>query len=65
MSRYLKRIVQLCIYVMIPITCANAQVLLRLNEENGLQTWHFIDGDIEIELVQRLPDQSRALFYEA
>jgi len=32
------------------------------NEENGLEKWHFTDGDIEIELVQRLPDQTRALF---
>ena len=32
------------------------------NPENGLQGWHFSDGDIEIELVQRLPDQTRAYF---
>jgi len=32
-----------------------------VNEENGLETWHFIDGDLEIELVQRLPDQTRAM----
>jgi len=32
------------------------------NEENGLEKWHFIEADIEIELVQRLPDQTRALF---
>jgi hypothetical protein len=41
--------------------CASARVEHSVNEENGLQRWHFIDGDIEIELVQRLPDQSRAL----
>jgi hypothetical protein len=40
----------------------HAQVLHSVNEENGLEKWHFIEGDIEIELVQRLPDQSRALF---
>jgi len=34
------------------------------NPENGLQGWHFSDGDIEIELVQRLPDQTRALFMQ-
>lgn len=34
------------------------------NPGNGLQGWHFSDGDIEIELVQRLPDQTRALFMQ-
>ena len=32
-----------------------AEVQRSSNEENGLQKWHFIEGDIEIELVQRLP----------
>jgi len=49
------------ILVTLAAACAHAQVLHSVNEENGLQTWHFIEGDIEIELVQRLPDQSRAL----
>jgi hypothetical protein len=44
----------------IPGLCA-AEVLRSANEENGLEKWHFIEGDIEIELVQRLPDQTRAL----
>jgi hypothetical protein len=39
-----------------------AEVQRSSNEENGLQKWHFIGGDIEIELVQRLPDQTRAMF---
>ena len=34
------------------------------NPDNGLQGWHFSDGDIDIELVQRLPDQTRALFMQ-
>jgi hypothetical protein len=38
-----------------------AEVLRSINEENGLEKWHFVAGDIEIELVQRLPDQTRAL----
>ena len=33
-------------------------------EQFCLGKWHFIEGDIEIELVQRLPDQTRALFME-
>ena len=47
--------------LLIPLLCA-AEVQRSTNEENGLEKWHFIDGDIEIELVQRLPDQTRALF---
>ena len=47
---------------MLAACSTDAQVLHSVNEENGLQRWHFIEGDIEIELVQRLPDQSRALF---
>lgn len=33
-----------------------------VNEKNGLRGWRFSESDIEIELVQRLPDQTRALF---
>ncbi len=62
MSLALKKLVLPGILVALVTACTDAQVLHSVNEENGLQTWHFIDGDIEIELVQRLPDQSRALF---
>lgn len=41
-----------------------ADVTHSTNPDNGLQGWRFIDGDIEIELVQRLPDQTRALFMQ-
>ena len=54
--------VLLCILVALAACGTHAQVSHSVNEENGLERWHFIDGDIEIELVQRLPDQSRALF---
>jgi hypothetical protein len=40
----------------------HAEVTHSINAENGLQGWHFTGGDIEIELIQRLPDQTRALF---
>lgn len=40
----------------------HAEVVRGVNAENGLKKWHFLDGDIEIELIQRLPDQTRALF---
>ena len=40
---------------------AHAGVQRSSNADNGLEKWHFTDGDIEIELVQRLPDQTRAM----
>jgi hypothetical protein len=43
---------------------ASAGVQRSSNEDNGLEKWHFIEGDIEIELVQRLPDQTRALLMQ-
>ena len=51
----------LFILLFMPSLCA-AEVLRSANEENGLEKWHFIDSNIEIELGQRLPDQTRALF---
>jgi hypothetical protein len=41
---------------------AAAGVEHTVNEANGLRGWNFTDGDIQIELIQRLPDQTRALF---
>ena len=61
MSRVLKLSMLLGMLVVPVAACTDAQVLHSADAENGLQKWHFIDGDIEIELVQRLPDQSRAL----
>jgi hypothetical protein len=49
----------LCLLLM-PLLCT-AEVQRSANEENGLEKWHFRASDIEIELVQRLPDQTRAL----
>lgn len=39
-----------------------AGVTQSVNESNGLRGWNFTEGDIGIELIQRLPDQTRALF---
>ncbi len=39
-----------------------AAVTESVNEDNGLRGWNFTAGDIGIELIQRLPDQTRALF---
>ena len=41
---------------------AAADVRHTVNEDNGLRGWDFTAGDIQIELIQRLPDQTRALF---
>ena len=41
-----------------------AAVTHSVNEENGLRGWRFLEGDIEIELIQRLPDQTRAMFMQ-
>ena len=61
-ARRRKRIPGLLFFLLsIPLLCS-AEVQRSANEENGLEKWHFIDSDIEIELVQRLPDQTRALF---
>jgi hypothetical protein len=43
-------------------TALQAAVTHSVNEENGLRGWRFFQGDIEIELIQRLPDQTRAMF---
>jgi hypothetical protein len=55
----LRLLCALCILLPVPV---HAEVVQGVNEENGLRKWHFLDGDIEIELIQRLPDQTRALF---
>jgi hypothetical protein len=55
----LRLLCALCCLLSVPVY---AEVVHGVNEENGLKKWHFFDGDIEIELIQRLPDQTRALF---
>jgi hypothetical protein len=44
------------------VSTCGADVTRSVNPDNGLAGWHFSSGDIEIELIQRLPDQTRALF---
>ena len=43
-------------------TTLQAHVTEIINQVNGLRSWHLVKGDIEIELTQRLPDQTRAMF---
>ncbi len=38
-----------------------AEVTHSTNPENGLRGWQYSTGDISIELIQRLPDQTRAM----
>jgi len=45
-----------------PADMLQAAVTQSVNEDNGLRSWRLLDGDIEIELIQRLPDQTRAMF---
>lgn len=39
-----------------------AEVIRSANEVSGLRSWRLVEGDMEIELVQRLPDQTRGFF---
>jgi len=56
-----KRTASVLSFLLLVPLLSDAEVLRSTNKENGLEKWHFIDSDIEIELVQRLPDQTRAL----
>jgi hypothetical protein len=58
MIRLLK-VVALC--ALMPLLAAAAAVR-SVDEVTGLVKWHFSAGDLEIELIQRLPDQTRAFF---
>lgn len=39
-----------------------ADIVHSTNEDTGLRKWQLLDGNLEIELVQRLPDQTRGFF---
>ena len=39
-----------------------ADIAHSTNEDTGLRKWQLLDGNLEIELVQRLPDQTRGFF---
>ena len=41
---------------------AAAEVVRSTDGETGLAKWSFSAGDVGIELVQRLPDQTRGFF---
>ena len=63
-SESLTHSARLCLVTMLlmmAMAVTAGEVKRSVNEDNGLQGWHFSDSDIEIELIQRLPDQTRAL----
>jgi hypothetical protein len=39
-----------------------AEIARSADEETGLRKWHLAEGKLEVELVQRLPDQTRGFF---
>lgn len=57
-----------CLGVLLAVmTCspvAVADVVRSVDGETGLAKWSFTAGDVEVELIQRLPDQTRG-FYQA
>lgn len=46
----------------LPCLSFAAEVTLSTDPETGLRKWHLVKGNLEIELVQRLPDQTRGFF---
>jgi hypothetical protein len=52
--------VQLALLTVLPV--AAAEVVKSADGETGLAKWSFTAGDVEIELLQRLPDQTRGFF---
>ena len=59
--RHAAGLAALLLSMLLPVPVV-AEVTHSVNEENGLRGWQLLSGDIEIELIQRLPDQTRALF---
>jgi hypothetical protein len=49
-------------FVLVLPSLAMAAVARSADEETGLVKWHFSAGDLELELIQRLPDQTRGFF---
>jgi hypothetical protein len=44
------------------VTPLAAEIVRSADEETGLRKWHLAEGSLEVELVQRLPDQTRGFF---
>jgi hypothetical protein len=48
--------------VFLPGMLCAAEVSRSADEETGLRKWRLVEGIFEVELVQRLPDQTRGFF---
>jgi hypothetical protein len=55
---------KLCVLLLLLLagTPLAAEIARSADEETGLRKWHLAEGKLEVELVQRLPDQTRGFF---
>lgn len=55
---------KLCLLLLLFVAGAPlaAEIIHSADEETGLRKWHLAEGMLEVELVQRLPDQTRGFF---
>ncbi len=58
--RYCITLVLLCASLL--IVQASAEVITSLEEQTGLSAWEWREAGVSVQLVQRLPDQTRAFF---
>jgi len=60
--RYRSLTCLLATVLMLASVPATAGTVRSAAADTGLVKWHFTEDDLEIELIQRLPDQTRGLF---
>jgi len=54
---------RLFLLLFLPGLLSAAEVIRSaVNDATGLRKWHLVEGNLEVELVQRLPDQTRGFF---
>ena len=60
LHKHCRKLVVLCIAVLLePVS---AEVATGIDEQTGLRSWEWTEADVSIQMVQRLPDQTRAFF---
>jgi hypothetical protein len=54
----------LCLLLLMSVagTPLAAEIIRGADAETGLRKWHLVESRLEVELVQRLPDQTRGFF---
>ena len=62
MSRQYRDKLLLLLALLSPCLSLAVEVIHSADPETGLRKWHLVEGNLEIELVQRLPDQTRGFF---